>query len=248
MRAPSFVGSTHMFSCGIIASEKRISLPVLRVVHVDVTGLAAMDDDVDHLAALVLRLGQDRRAHGVEVPHVVRDVLEVPLVRALVEVDGDQTSRCTGCRPGGSRRTGRATDCPRRRTGCGSSCRSRASSTRRRRAVGRRSCLWRRPPSPPRCRGACRDRSHPSAPTRPPALLGNRVEGPQQLAVVRVEGLDEAADAVLAAVGADDDLAVDDRGRHRFGVAEVRISDLHLPQHACRSWRRARPASHRSCP
>jgi len=30
MRAPVAVGSTHMFSCGIIASEKRISLPVAR--------------------------------------------------------------------------------------------------------------------------------------------------------------------------------------------------------------------------
>ena len=30
IRAPSLVGRTHMFSCGTIASEKRISLPVLR--------------------------------------------------------------------------------------------------------------------------------------------------------------------------------------------------------------------------
>jgi hypothetical protein len=37
---------------------------------------------------------------------------------------------------------------------------------------------------------------------------GIGVEGPQQLAVLGVEGLDEAADAVLAAVGADQHLAV----------------------------------------
>src|SRR5258708_33071716 len=30
MRAPCGVGSVHMFSCGIMASEKRISLPVAR--------------------------------------------------------------------------------------------------------------------------------------------------------------------------------------------------------------------------
>ena len=59
------------------------------LVDVDVPGLAAVDHDVDHLAVLVLRLGQDRRADGVQVPHVVGDVLEVPLVRAVVQVDRD---------------------------------------------------------------------------------------------------------------------------------------------------------------
>ena len=86
---PPCVGSTHMFSCGIIASREADQLAGGAVVHVDVAGLAAVDHDVDHLAALVLRLGQDRRADRVEVPDVVRDVLEVPLVGAGVEVDRD---------------------------------------------------------------------------------------------------------------------------------------------------------------
>jgi hypothetical protein len=66
------------------------------------------------------------------------------------------------------------------------------------------------------------------------ALLGDRVERPQQLAVVRVEGLDEAADAVLAAVGTDDHLAVDIDWRHRLRIAEVGIGDLDFPQELAR--------------
>ena len=62
------------------------------------------------------------------------------------------------------------------------------------------------------------------------ALVGDRVERPQQLAVGGVERLDEAAHAVLAAVGADQHLAVDDRGRHRFRIALLRIGDLRFPQ------------------
>jgi hypothetical protein len=62
------------------------------------------------------------------------------------------------------------------------------------------------------------------------ALVGNRVERPQQLAVLGVERLEEAAHAVLAAVGADQHLALDDGGRHRFRVALFRIGDLRLPQ------------------
>ena len=60
-------------------------------------------------------------------------------------------------------------------------------------------------------------------------VLGDRVESPEQLAVLGVVGLDEAADAVFAAVGADQDLAVDSGRGHRFAIALLRIADLLLP-------------------
>ena len=57
-------------------------------------------------------------------------------------------------------------------------------------------------------------------------VLGDGVEGPEQLAGLGVVGLDEAADAVLAAIGADQDLAVDGGRRHRLAVAGLGIGDL----------------------
>ena len=66
---------------------------------------------------------------------------------------------------------------------------------------------------------------------RPDALglFRDRVERPQQIAVLRIEGLNEAADTVLAAVGADQHLAVDDDRRHRFRISFVGIGDLLFP-------------------
>ena len=60
-------------------------------------------------------------------------------------------------------------------------------------------------------------------------VLRDGVEGPQQLAVVGVVRLDEAADAVFAAVCADQNLAVDGRRRHRLAVAFFRIGDVGGP-------------------
>ncbi len=60
-------------------------------------------------------------------------------------------------------------------------------------------------------------------------VLGDRVEAPDELAVLGVIGLDEAADAILAAVGADQDFAVDGGWRHRLAVALLGIADLFLP-------------------
>ena len=50
-----------------------------------------------------------------------------------------------------------------------------------------------------------------------------------ELAVFGVVGLDETADAVLAAVGADQDFAVDGGRGHRLAVALLGIADLLLP-------------------
>ena len=60
-------------------------------------------------------------------------------------------------------------------------------------------------------------------------VLGDGVEAPNQLAVLGVIGLDETADAVLAAVGADEDFAVDGGRRHRLAVALLGIADLLRP-------------------
>ena len=56
------------------------------VVDVDVPGLPAVDHAGDRLAGLILHVDEDGRAHRVQVPHVVSDVLEVALVGARVEV------------------------------------------------------------------------------------------------------------------------------------------------------------------
>jgi hypothetical protein len=63
---------------------------VLAVVHIDMAGLAGVDDGRDGLAALVLGVDQDRGAGRIEVPHVMRNVLEVADVFAGVEIERDQ--------------------------------------------------------------------------------------------------------------------------------------------------------------
>ena len=63
-------------------------------------------------------------------------------------------------------------------------------------------------------------------------FLGGRVEVPDELAGLGVIGADEAADTVFAAVGADQDLAVDGGRRHGLAVAERRIGNLGLPHDA----------------
>ena len=60
-------------------------------------------------------------------------------------------------------------------------------------------------------------------------VLRNRVERPEQLAGLRIIGLHEAADAVFAAVGADQHLVLDDGRRHRLAVSSLRIRDVGLP-------------------
>ena len=63
-------------------------------------------------------------------------------------------------------------------------------------------------------------------------VLGARVEIPDELAGLGVIGSDEAADAIFAAIRADQDLAVHGSRRHRLAVAKCGIGDLGLPDHA----------------
>ena len=62
------------------------------------------------------------------------------------------------------------------------------------------------------------------------ALLGHGVKRPQQLAVFGVVGFHKAADAVLAAVGAYQHLAVHGHRRHGFGVAGFGVGNLRAPK------------------
>ena len=60
-------------------------------------------------------------------------------------------------------------------------------------------------------------------------ILRNRVECPEQLAGLGIIGLHEAADAVFAAIGSDQNLVLDHGRRHRLAVSELGIRDVGLP-------------------
>ena len=51
------------------------------------------------------------------------------------------------------------------------------------------------------------------------------------LPVFCVIGLQEAADAVLAAIGSDQDLVLDHGRSHRFTISEFGIGDIGIPNH-----------------
>ena len=158
------------------------------------------------------------------------DVLEVPLVGALVEVDRDHRIRVQVVA-----RANRAVEVRRRiaddeedRAGLLVDCGRHPHAAPQRlveRAVLREGRLLRRDVAVHVAAGRILRIPDAFVP-----LLGDRVEGPEQLAVRGIERLDEAAHAVFAAVRADQHLAVDDHGRHRFRVALLGIGDLRLPQ------------------
>ncbi len=60
-------------------------------------------------------------------------------------------------------------------------------------------------------------------------IFGDRVEIPDLLAGLCVIGAEKSADAVFAAVGADQHFALHDGGRHRLAVAELGIGNVGLP-------------------
>ena len=62
-------------------------------------------------------------------------------------------------------------------------------------------------------------------------IVRNGVEIPELLAGLGVIGAHEAADAVFAAVGADQNLVLDHGRRHRLAVAELGIGDVGHPDH-----------------
>lgn len=62
-------------------------------------------------------------------------------------------------------------------------------------------------------------------------VFRDRIERPDQLAGFCAIGFHEAADAVFATIGSDQDLVVDDGRRHRLAVAEFGIGDVGAPDH-----------------
>src|SRR5687767_5294584 len=66
------------------------------------------------------------------------------------------------------------------------------------------------------------------------AFAGDRPEAPELLAGLGVVGVEEAADAVLAAGDADDDLVPDGQRRARRRVAVARVRHLRLPAQRAR--------------
>ena len=198
------------------------------------------------LAVLVRRVDQHGRADRVEIPDVMGDVLEVADVLAGVEIERDQrvgvevvagTDRAVEVGRGIADHeidaVGRQVD-------------RRDSATRRRRASCRGRRSWRARPSRP-AMSRCMSRPVASLVAQTPTEFSGIVSKVQSsLPVVGVVGLDEAADAVFAAVGADQDLALDRGRRHRLAVALLRIGDVAAPDDRRRSWRRARPAWRRA--
>ena len=79
-------------------------------------------------------------------------------------------------------------------------------------------------------------------------VLGDGVEVPDELAGLGVVGPHEAADTVLAAIGADQDFAVHGGRRHGLAIAERRDRRSWSATRGCRSWRRARRAWSRAWP
>ena len=60
-------------------------------------------------------------------------------------------------------------------------------------------------------------------------VFRDSIEGPKHLAVFGVEGFDEAADAIFATVGPEQDFAVHGGRRHGFTVPKLGIRDGHSP-------------------
>ena len=53
-------------------------------------GFATMDHTGNRVPGFVLHVHQDRRAHSVQIPHVMGDVLKMPAVFAGIQIDRDQ--------------------------------------------------------------------------------------------------------------------------------------------------------------
>ena len=197
-------------------------------MHVDITGLAGVHDGGNHLAGLVGRVDQHGRAYGVEIPDVMGDVLEVADVLARLQIERDERVGIeVVARPDRAVEIGRGIaddeiDPLRRQIDRRILPHPAAQRLvgvavlRQRRLLGVDVAVH---VAPGRVLG------RPNA----DGVLRDGVEAPDELAVLGVVGLDEAADAVLAAVGADQDLAVDGGRSHRLAVALLGIADLLRP-------------------
>src|SRR6476620_6452789 len=204
---------------------------ILAAVDEDVSDLVAVDDGGDDVSIRVLGIDQDRRAHGVEIPHVVRDELEVADIFAGVEIDRYQRLGIEiVAGPNGAVEVWRrVADHEEDTVGLEINRRilPHAAADRLVWVAGLGELrLLRLDIAMHVMAGSVVCRPHANG------FLGGRVEVPDELAGLGVIGADEAADTVFAAVGADQDLAVDGGRRHGLAVAEGRIGNLGLPHDA----------------
>ena len=200
-------------------------------MDIDVSGLATVDNGGDDLAVFVFGIDQHRRADGIEIPNVMRDVLVVASVLAGFQVERDEAvgvQVVAGTNAAVEIRRWVADD--------------------EEDAVQLQVDGWVLPDAAAESFGRVAELGvggflsvdiamHIAAGgvvLRPHArrIVGDGVELPELLAGLGIEGFDEAADTVFAAVRADEHFAVDDGWRHRFRVAFFRIADLGLPENA----------------
>ncbi len=199
-------------------------------MDIDEARLPGMDHRGHRRPVLVLGIDQDRRTDRIEIPHVMRDILEVADIFAGIEIDRDQAvgveivARAHRAVEIGRGIADHEIDAPR-----GEIDRRVLPHPAAETLVGIAELLERRFFG----RDVAVQVMAGRILGRPDAdrVFGDGIEGPEQLAGLGVERLDEAADPVFAAIGADQDLPID-RGRgHRLAVALLGIGDVGLPDH-----------------
>src|SRR5262249_35732364 len=201
---------------------------ILAIVYVHVTGLAGVDHARNNLAALVLDVDQNRRADRIQVPHVVGDILEVANVLASVEIERDErVSVEVVARALRAVEVGRGIAHHEIDAVGGKVDRRILPHAAAERLVGIAGLgellLFGGDVAVHVATGGVLLGPHPDG------VFRRRIESPQQLAVFGVVGLEEAANAVFAAVGADQHFAFDDGGRHGLAVAELWVRNGRLP-------------------
>ena len=63
---------------------------ILRIMNIDMSSLARMEDALNHLSLLVFDRSHERRRHRIEVPQIMRDILEMTYIFAGIEIDRHQ--------------------------------------------------------------------------------------------------------------------------------------------------------------
>ena len=200
-------------------------------MNIDMASLAAMNHNFAHLAIFACGVSQNGRAHRIEIPYIVRNILVVPFVGAGIEVDCDDRvgiEVVTGTFRAIQIRRGIADDEER-------GFRFQINRRRHPHATAEGfvevAAIF--------CEGfffRCYVALHVTVrcvvriPNAFVTFFRNRVERPPQFTVIGVISFDEATDAVLAAVGADQHFTVDRNRRHGFGITEFGIGDFGFPK------------------
>ena len=203
-------------------------------MNIDVASFAAVDSHRDHLAALVFSFSQDNWRNSIQIPYIVSDVLEVPLVLTCFEINSDHRV--------GVQVVTRTLSTVQVRRWIASDEESRFGF-----AIDSRSHPYATTQSFVEITVLCQSSFFCSDVTMHVAtccivncpgtlvtFFRNGVECPDQFAAVSVIGFHETANAIFTTVGTDQYFAISHCWSHRFAVAQFWISDLSFPQHlAC---------------